>query len=158
LSVTENVIAASLGKVARRGFHSRCRSERVAQSAIAALGIKAPSPESPVRALSGGNQQKTLLARWLETDPEILIVDEPTRGVDVAAKRDIHAMLARLADAGAGIVVISSDVMELIALADRIVVMHAGRVAGELDAGVASEEATMSLASGLDGASSGRSA
>ena len=134
------------------------RSEQIARSAIARLGNKGAGPGSPVRALSGGNQQKTLLARWLETDPEILIVDEPTRGVDVAAKHEIHAILARLAEAGAGIIVISSDLIELIALADRIVVMHAGRIAGELDAATASEEAIMSLASGLDGARSGRAA
>ena len=112
----------------------------------------------PSAQLSGGNQQKTLLARWLETDPEILIVDEPTRGVDVAAKHEIHAMLARLAEAGAGILVISSDLIELIALADRIVVMHAGRIAGELDAAAASEEAIMALASGLGSARAGRAA
>ena len=147
--MTDNVTAASLHKVARRGIHSRARSERIARSAIAALGIKAPDPASPVRALSGGNQQKTLLARWLETDPEILIVDEPTRGVDVAAKHEIHAILARLAEAGAGILVISSDLIELIALADRIVVMHAGRIAGEVDAASANEEAIIALASGL---------
>ena len=126
LSVTDNVTAASLSKVARRGIYSRARSERTARSAIAALGIKAPDPAHPVRELSGGNQQKTLLARWLETNPEIIIVDEPTRGVDVAAKHEIHAMLARLAENGAGILVISSDLIELIALADRILVMHAG--------------------------------
>jgi ABC-type sugar transport system ATPase subunit len=106
-----------------------------------------------VRALSGGNQQKTLLARWLETDPEIIIVDEPTRGVDVGAKHEIHATLARLAKRGAAILVISSDLVELIALADRILVMHAGRVAGELDAAIASEETIIALASGLGMAS-----
>jgi ABC-type sugar transport system ATPase subunit len=157
LSVTGNIIAASLAKVARHGIYSRIRAERAARSAIARLGIRAPDPTSPVRTLSGGNQQKTLLARWLETDPEIVIVDEPTRGVDVGAKHEIHATLSRLAEAGAGILVISSDLVELIALADRIVVMHAGRIAGELAAETASEEAIVALASGL-GEASGRAA
>jgi ribose transport system ATP-binding protein len=158
LSLSANVTAASLGKVARRGIHSHALSERIARGAIAALGIKAPDPDSPVRELSGGNQQKTLLARWLETNPEIVIVDEPTRGVDIAAKHDIHAILARLADNGAGILVISSDVMELIALADRILVMHAGRIVGELDAEEASEEKILALASGLGPYGAGRAA
>jgi ABC-type sugar transport system ATPase subunit len=149
LSVRENIVAASLSRMARHGLYPRKRSEQAARSGIAALGIKASDPEAAVRGLSGGNQQKTLLARWLETQPEIIIVDEPTRGVDVAAKRDIHAILSRLADSGAGIVVISSDLMDLMALADRILVMHAGRIAGELDAAEASEERIVALASGL---------
>jgi len=149
LSVTDNVTAASLFDVAKHGIHSRHRSERAARSAIAALGIKAAGPDSPVRELSGGNQQKTLLARWLETNPEIVIVDEPTRGVDVGAKHEIHTTLARLADNGAGILVISSDLIELIALCDRILVMHAGRIAGELDAASTDEEEIIALASGL---------
>jgi ribose transport system ATP-binding protein len=157
LSVADNVTSASLHKVASRGLYSRSRSERVAREAISALGIKPADPANPVRALSGGNQQKALLARWLETDPQLLIVDEPTRGVDVAAKHEIHAMLARLADSGAGIVVISSDLPELIALADRILVMHAGRIVGELAAEAASEEAIVALASGL-GSTAGRAA
>jgi ABC-type sugar transport system ATPase subunit len=149
LSVTENIVAASLSRMARHGLYLRKRSEQAARSGIAALGIKAADPEAAVRGLSGGNQQRTLLARWLETQPDILIVDEPTRGVDVAAKRDIHALLSRLADSGVGIVVISSDLMELMALADRILVMHGGRIAGELDAAEASEERIVALASGL---------
>jgi ABC-type sugar transport system ATPase subunit len=149
LSVTENVTAASLSKLARRGLYSRARSERAARGAIVALGIKASNPAHPVRELSGGNQQKTLLARWLETNPEIIIVDEPTRGVDIAAKHEIHATLARLADDGAGILVISSDLIELIALSDRILVMHAGRIAGEVDPISTSEEEIIALASGF---------
>jgi ribose transport system ATP-binding protein len=158
LSVTDNITAASLRKVARHGLYSRSRSARIARSAIAALGIKAPDPAGPVRALSGGNQQKALLARWLETDPRVLIVDEPTRGVDVAAKHEIHAILADLAEAGAGLLVISSDLIELTALADRILVMHAGRIVGELDAQGASEADIVALASGLGAASKGRAA
>jgi ribose transport system ATP-binding protein len=147
--VTDNVTAASLFRLARGGIYSRNRSERATRSAIAALRIKTSGPERPVRELSGGNQQKTLFARWLETNPEIIIVDEPTRGVDVAAKHEIHTTLSKLADKGAGILVISSDLIELISLADRILVMHAGRIVGELDPAATSEEEIVVLASGL---------
>jgi ABC-type sugar transport system ATPase subunit len=150
LSISDNVTAASLAKFSRRGIHFRAEGERAARSAIAALGIKASHPARPVRELSGGNQQKALLARWLETKPEIIIVEEPTRGVDVASKHEIHTILARLADQGAGILVISSDLIELIALADRILVMHAGRIAGDLDATSTTEEEIIALASGLN--------
>ena len=149
LSLTANVTVASLPKLAWCGIHSPHRATRVATAAISRFGIKASDPKSPVRALSGGNQQKTLLARWLETDPELLIVDEPTRGVDIAAKHEIHALLARLAESGVGILLISSDAMELIALADRILVMHAGRIVGELDGSSATEKGIVALASGL---------
>ena len=149
LSLTANVVAASLPKVAWRGIHSPPQAARIARSAIARLGIKASGPESPMRALSGGNQQKTLLARWLETEPQILIVDEPTRGVDISSKHEIHALLAHLAEKGVGILLISSDLMELIALSDRVVVMHRGRVAGELGATAATEARIIALASGL---------
>ena len=149
LSLTANVIAASLPKQAWCGIHSPHRATRVASAAISKLDIKAHSPKSPVRTLSGGNQQKTLLARWLETNPELLIVDEPTRGVDIAAKHEIHALLARLAESGVGILLISSDAMELIALSDRILVMRAGRIVGEVDGLAATEEGIVALASGL---------
>jgi ABC-type sugar transport system ATPase subunit len=149
LPLTANIVAASLRKVARAGLYLRARGERVARDAIRAFGIKASDPEMPVRALSGGNQQKTLIARWLETRPTLMIVDEPTRGVDVAAKHEIHALLADLAAGGAGILVISSDLIELMALCDRIVVMHAGRIAGELDPERTSEAEIVALASGL---------
>jgi ribose transport system ATP-binding protein len=148
LSVTANIAAASFSRFAGGGIYSRALAEQAARSAIASLSIRPPEPKIPVRALSGGNQQKTLLARWLETDPEILIVDEPTRGVDVAAKHEIHTILARLAENGAGILVISSDLPELMALSDRILVMRAGHTAGELDAANATEEAIIALASG----------
>ena len=151
MALAENIAAASQSSVSRHGIFSPARNAALAADAIARLGIKASGPESAVRALSGGNQQKALLARWLAIDPRIIIVDEPTRGVDVAAKYDIHVLLAELAGKGAAILVISSDLAELLNLADRLVVMHAGRIVGELDPATAREEDIIALASGPAG-------
>jgi ribose transport system ATP-binding protein len=151
MSLAANVTAASLKKVSRRGMLSRARSAAVAWRAIEQLRIRARGPDSIVARLSGGNQQKALVAKWLETSPQILIVDEPTRGVDVGSKQEIHALLARLAERGVAILVISSDLIELMGVCNRIVVMHAGRIAGEIAAEEASEEAIVALASGLAG-------
>ena len=151
MTLAANIAAASQSKVARYGIYQRARSEALACAAIALLGIKAPGPDSTVRTLSGGNQQKALLARWLETDPEIIIVDEPTRGVDVAAKHDIHVLLAELAAKKAAILIISSDLVELMNLCDRLVIMHAGRIVGEVEPKAAREEEIIALASGLAG-------
>jgi ABC-type sugar transport system ATPase subunit len=151
MPLAENIAAASQGKVSRLGVFSRARNEALAGEAMARLGIKASGPQSPARALSGGNQQKALLARWLATDPEIIIVDEPTRGVDVAAKHDIHALLAGLVEKGAAVLLISSDMAELLNLSDRLLVMHAGRIVGELDPATTREEDIIALASGPGG-------
>ena len=110
------------------------------------LSIAAPSVHTRVGSLSGGNQQKVLLARWLVRDPLVLIVDEPTRGVDVHAKAEIYALLRSLAREGKAIIVISSDLPEVLALANRIIVMRQGAIAGELSARDASEEAVMRYA------------
>jgi len=108
--------------------------------------VKAPSLKTPVRDLSGGNQQKVLLARWLLTDPEILFLDEPTRGIDVGAKYEIYTIIAQLAAEGKSIVMISSEMGELLGMADRIMVMCDGRKTGELTREQFSEEAVMQLA------------
>ena len=99
-----------------------------------------------VGALSGGNQQKVALARWLATDPALLILDEPTQGVDVGAKAEIHALMRELVAAGMAVLMISSDLPEVLAMSDRIVVMHHGTVAGTLDRADATEEAVLALA------------
>ncbi len=151
MTLAANIAAASQSKVARYGIYRRARSEALARAAIALLGIRASGPDSTVRTLSGGNQQKTLLARWLETEPAIIIVDEPTRGVDIAAKHDIHMLLSELAAKDAAILIISSDLVELMNLCDRLVVMHAGRIVGEVDPEAAGEEEIIALASGLAG-------
>jgi ribose transport system ATP-binding protein len=149
LSLAENLTVAAPRKVSRAGLFSRPRAAAAARRAIERLRIKAPGPGIRVGALSGGNQQKTLLARVLEIEPEVLVVEEPTRGVDVGSKREIHALLARLAENGAAILLISSDLVELIGICDRILVMHAGRIVSEVAAAEASEEAIVALASGL---------
>jgi ABC-type sugar transport system ATPase subunit len=110
------------------------------------LRIAARSANEKVAKLSGGNQQKVLLGRWLLRDSSVLIVDEPTRGVDVGAKAEIHAVLRGLANAGKAVILISSDLPEVLAVADRILVMRQGRIAGELTAAQASEEAIMRYA------------
>jgi ABC-type sugar transport system ATPase subunit len=119
---------------------------RVASGFIRKLRIAAPGPETVAGKLSGGNQQKVLLARWLLRDPAVLIVDEPTRGVDVGAKAEIYQVLRTLADEGKAVVVISSDLPEILAISDRILVMRQGRIAGELSGAGATEEAVMRLA------------
>jgi ABC-type sugar transport system ATPase subunit len=121
------------------------------------LDIKCPTVEQLVGNLSGGNQQKVLLAEWVAISPKLLIVDEPTRGVDVGAKCEIYQLLRRLAaDNDCGILMISSDLPEVLGVSDRIIVMKNGRIAGELQADQATENDVMSLAAGSD--KKGRSA
>ncbi|RIK44014.1 MAG: hypothetical protein DCC57_17410, partial [Chloroflexi bacterium] len=98
--------------------------------------------------LSGGNQQKVVLAKWLASQPKVLILDEPTRGIDVGAKAEVHALMSRLAQAGIGIIMVSSELPEVLGMSDRIVVMHEGRVAAILDRGEATQERIMAYASG----------
>ena len=115
---------------------------------IEQLNIKLGSMENPVSSLSGGNQQKTVLARWLATEPRVLILDEPTHGVDVGAKAEIYHIVRDLAAAGISIVLISSELPEIIAMSDRVVVMYEGRVTGILDRERLTEELVMSCATG----------
>jgi ABC-type sugar transport system ATPase subunit len=102
-----------------------------------------------VRTLSGGNQQKVVLAKWLATDCKVLILDEPTRGIDVGAKSEIYNLMRRLAAEGRAIIMISSDLLEVLGVADRILVMRRGEIVGELSGAVASEETVMEYATGL---------
>jgi ABC-type sugar transport system ATPase subunit len=112
-----------------------------------ALRIACRGPEEAVRVLSGGNQQKVILARWLLAKPKVLIVDEPTRGVDVGAKAEMHALLEELARKGAAVLVISSDLPEVLSISDRVLVLREGRLTGELPREEATEAAVMKLAS-----------
>jgi len=150
LGLRENVAAPSLARFA--GPFGLMRDRAITQFAAAArdqFKIAAASLHRPVSQLSGGNQQKALLAAWVGTQPKLLIVDEPTRGVDVGAKSDIYARLRALAAEGIGILVISSDLPELLGLCDRILVIRAGRVAGEFDRQSASEENIIACAAGV---------
>ena len=123
--------------------------ERTASQTYAAkLRVKAPSDETVVGTLSGGNQQKVALAKWLALRPKVLLLDEPTRGIDVGAKQEIYQLIEELAGEGMGILFVSSEMEEVLAMADRVLVMHEGRISGELQRGQLSEEAVMKLATG----------
>ena len=112
------------------------------------MGVKTASIDTIIGTLSGGNQQKVVLSRWLMMNPKVLIVDEPTRGIDVGAKAEIYHQLRTLADQGIGIWMISSDMEEILRMSDRVVVMHEGKISGELDGESATEEQIMALAVG----------
>ena len=145
-TIAANVIAANLPAYTHSGLLSRNEIREVSQRYVSELRVATPSIDREVRNLSGGNQQKVLLAKWLARHPRILIVDEPTRGVDVGAKADIYRILRDLAAGGLALLVVSSDLPEVLALAHRIVVMSEGRVAGELDAATATEVGILELA------------
>ena len=149
LSVQQNIVAASLRKVRRGGMWVQDRlARRMAQEYVKSLGIRTPSLDQFAVNLSGGNQQKVVLARGLTVDARILIADEPTRGIDVGAKAEVHELLRRLAQAGKSILLISTEFPEILAVSDRIVVMHAGRIVGEVGGADATEEHIMAMASG----------
>lgn len=149
-SISHNVSLASLGKHSRMGLIDR-RSERIeAQQQMDSLAVKAPSSETPVVNLSGGNQQKVVLGKWLSMNPSIVIFDEPTRGIDVGAKAEIYRLMRELADRGVAIWMISSDMEEVLAVSDRISVVHEGRITGSLCRDEFSEEAVMQLAVGRE--------
>lgn len=133
MTVRENLTLALLPKLTRGGQIERGRERQIVQEFIEALGIKTASMDQPIRELSGGNQQKVLLARWLATEPELLILDEPTRGVDVGAKLEIQAIIRSFVDKGHGIVLISSEFEELVEGADRIIVLQDGHSVAVLE-------------------------
>src|SRR4030095_7479290 len=128
------------------GLIDRAAERRLAESHVERLRIKTPSVSTDVGALSGGNQQKVALARWLSIEPGILILDEPTQGVDVGAKAEIHALIHELAERGLAIVMISSDLPEVLSMSDRLALMHAGTVSGVLDRAEATQDRIMALA------------
>jgi putative multiple sugar transport system ATP-binding protein len=141
--VKRNISAAGLAKLARRGWVHENEEYRVAEGFRTSMNIKAPSVLSVTGKLSGGNQQKVVLSKWIFTDAEILILDEPTRGIDVGAKYEIYSIINRLADDGKAVLVISSELPELLGLCDRIYAMSAGRITGEVTAAEATQERLM---------------
>jgi len=145
-SVAFNITIAGIGDVTRRGKLQLARERRVVEDYIRRLAVRAPGPQASVRNLSGGNQQKCIFARWLHTNCRVLLIDEPTRGVDVGAKREIYHLLNDLAARGVAIVMVSSELPEVLGMSDRILVMREGRVTAELSRGEASEERIMSYA------------
>ncbi len=132
MTVRENLTLALLPRLTRYGQIDRMREKEIVQNFIKRLGIKTAGMEQPIRELSGGNQQKVLLARWLATEPEILILDEPTRGVDVGAKREIQLIIRDFVDKGLGVILISSEFEELVEGANRIIVLNEGETVMEL--------------------------
>ena len=146
MTVRDNLTLPALGSYARFGLVNRSAETSAAEDAATALTVKASSIEAPVATLSGGNQQKVVLGKWLALQPRVLIFDEPTQGVDVGAKAEIHRLIRRLADEGAAVVMISSDIEEIVAESDRVAVMHEGRITGILDRSSSTPESIMQLA------------
>lgn len=148
MSVRENTTLANLQEVVRGIFVSRSRERAVTDSYIRELQIRTPSTEQTAQNLSGGNQQKVVLAKWLFTQSRVLIFDEPTRGVDVGAKVEIYRLMNDLVRKGVAVLMISSELPEVLGMCDRILVMHEGRIAGELSRAEATQEGVMRLATG----------
>ncbi len=150
MAVRENLSLASLRRDQRRGFlNRRCEAELTAEM-IRAMRIKTPHERQLAQFLSGGNQQKIVLGKWLALRPRVLLLDEPTRGIDVGAKQEIYRLMEDLARQGVAILFVSSEMEEILGMSDRALVMHEGRLAGELARGELSEEAIMHLATGSE--------
>ena len=147
LDIKANTVISSLKRHKRFGIYLSEKSQREdTQYYIDAMRTKTPSQETKIRSLSGGNQQKVIIGRWLLTEPEVLLLDEPTRGIDVGAKYEIYQLILDLANKGKTVLMVSSEMPELLGVCDRIVVMSGGRVAGEVDARNTSQEEIMTLA------------
>ncbi|GAA4741076.1 sugar ABC transporter ATP-binding protein [Modestobacter marinus] len=143
--IRRNISAAGLGKLSRRGWVNGNEETKVAEASRKSMNIKAPSVSSIVGKLSGGNQQKVVLSKWLYTDPDVLILDEPTRGIDVGAKYEIYTIINDLVAAGKAVVVISSELPELLGTCDRVYTLSAGRITGEVPVREATQESLMAL-------------
>jgi len=149
-SVQHNLVLPNLERLSRLGWIVGRRETRLSHDLIERLHVKTASPTKAVGLLSGGNQQKVVLGKWLARQPRVLIFDEPTRGVDVGARSEIYALMDQLAGEGVAILMISSDLEEVLGMSDRVLVLHEGRLAGELPRAVLSEEAVMHLATGSE--------
>ena len=149
MPIYANITLATLTKVLTRfGLVDRAREHSVAESYRKRLNIRTPDVNAAVGNLSGGNQQKVMLAKWLELHPDLLIFDEPTRGIDVGAKAEVHDLIRDFAAQGGAVIVISSDLPEVLAMGDRILVMREGRQMGILPHDDATQESIMRLATG----------
>ena len=147
LDIKDNTVISSLDKHLKGGIYlSDASMRKDTQWSIDAMHTKTPSQETKIRALSGGNQQKVIIGRWLLTNPEVLLLDEPTRGIDVGAKYEIYQLILDLANQGKTVLMVSSEMPELLGVCDRILVMSGGRLAGEVDAKTTTQEEIMTLA------------
>ena len=148
MAIRENITLAGLSAVSSFGWVRRGAERSAAEGYVRDLRIRASSTEGRVSDLSGGNQQKVVLAKWLFTGARVLLFDEPTRGIDVVAKAEVYDLLARLAAEGKAVVIVSSEMPEVFGLSDRIAVLHEGRLAGVLSRAEATQEAILRLATG----------
>ena len=146
LDIKENTTISSLPKYKKGLLLDDSKMREVTDWSIKAMRIKTPNQQTKIRSLSGGNQQKVILGRWLLTEPEVLLLDEPTRGIDVGAKYEIYQLILDLAGQGKGVIMVSSEMPELLGVCDRILVMSGGRLAGEVDAKSTTQEEIMTLA------------
>jgi rhamnose transport system ATP-binding protein len=149
-SIAENITLPIIPRLFPRFFISASRERSLASGYVDRLKIRSTGVDTPIEALSGGNQQKVVIAKWLATKPRVLILDEPTRGVDIGAKVEVHRIISDLAAAGLGIVLISSDLPEVLAMSDRILVLHEGRMSAEISRADATEERVMFAATGQE--------
>lgn len=146
LNIRENTVISSFKKYLVGPFLSKKKMIEATDWCISSMRVKTPNQETKIRSLSGGNQQKVILGRWLLTDPTVLLLDEPTRGIDVGAKYEIYQLILNLANEGRTVIMVSSEMPELLGVCDRILVMSGGRLAGEVDAKTATQEEIMTLA------------
>ena len=149
LAIRENIALAMLDRLSRFGIVRFGAERALARRMVEALRVRTPSIEQKVLNLSGGNQQKVVIAKWLALHPKILIMDEPTRGIDIGAKAEVHGLMHQLAADGVAILMISSELPEIVGMSDRVLVMRQGRIAGELGRHEATQEAIMALATGV---------
>jgi len=147
--VRENITVCTLEESTRAGLISTSVEREKTFESIKQLGVKTNGPEAPITSLSGGNQQKCIIARWLRTNPKVLLLDDPTRGIDVGAKAELYKLIDGLCREGLGIIVTSSELPELITLCDRVLVLCEGRLTGELKRGEVTEERLMELATSI---------
>jgi ABC-type sugar transport system ATPase subunit len=145
MSIGQNITLTILRRLARLGVLLRSSEKTAVDDAIGRLEIKTPSARQMVRNLSGGNQQKVVLAKWLATEPAVLLLDEPTRGIDIGTKTELYRIIRTLAATGIATVVVSSDLAELLALSDRVLVMGDGRVVAELASAEATEDSVLAI-------------
>jgi rhamnose transport system ATP-binding protein len=150
MTVGENVVAANLRRIVRLGVVARRQERHVVQEWLRRLSIRTSGSDAGITSLSGGNQQKVLLARLLASEPNLLILDEPTRGIDVRTKQEIHRDIGELAQQGMAVLVISSELPELLALADRVYVLHEGRVSATLSGDDITERTVLRAAVGVE--------
>lgn len=146
MAVKENITLPGLDSISRRGMIDRKKEREIADYYVDKLMIQTPGIDQPVMGLSGGNQQKVVLAKWLALKPRILVLDEPTRGIDVGAKADVHALMSEIAAQGMGIIMISSEMPEILGMSDRIIVMANGKITGEFSRAEADQEKIMNCA------------